>query len=123
MPTMPASTLLVDPRVVAGVRHGDARALERLFRRCYAELIDLATAELGDDVSGASGVVVHAFVRVWEEHASFQTPDVLEVFLNSAMREAAVRERSEPALRQIEPRGTLSVEDAWRRVCELIAST
>lgn len=119
---MTTSSLLVDPRVVTGLRRGDAHALERLFRRYYSRLLDLAAAELGDNPRRASGVVEYAFLRVWEEHAWFQTPDVLEVFLDSAVREAAVRERSEPALRRTEPPAAGFMDDAWRRVRELIAS-
>jgi hypothetical protein len=128
---MTASSLFVDPRVVTGLRHGDTHALERLVRRCYSTLIDLAETELGPDSRKAGQVVEHAFLRVWEEHTAFQTPDVVEVFLESAVREGAVRERSELRLRRrfdattpiavvVEAR---LVEDAWTHVRELIAPT
>lgn len=125
---MTAFGLLADPRVIEGLRQGDARSLERVFRRCYAKLIDVAVAELGDLPPRASDAVEHAFLRVWEEHVCFQTSDVLEIFLDSAVREAAVRTRSEGVqrhsepLHRSEPAVRPSLEESWHRVRELIAS-
>jgi DNA-directed RNA polymerase specialized sigma24 family protein len=121
---MIAPSLLVDPRIVTGLRAGDTRALERLFRRCHARLMEVAFAELGAGAESASGVVEHAFVRVWEEHVWFQTPEVLGVFLDSAVREAAVRERSEPGLRKANPGGAprRGIDDSWLQLRALITS-
>jgi hypothetical protein len=77
----------------------------------------------------ASAAVEHAFRRVWEEHSCFQTSDVVEVFLESAVREAAIRGRSELAMRRHYAvtnlprvaRTERPIDDAWSRVRELIA--
>jgi transmembrane sensor len=88
---MPATLPRIDQDVLAGIRIGDERSLERLFRESFQTLTEEAAAQL-DDRASAPRVVEGAFRRVWEERASFEKPEALERFLHSAINDCAVRE-------------------------------
>jgi ferric-dicitrate binding protein FerR (iron transport regulator) len=88
---MPATLPRIDQDVLAGIRIGDERSLERLFRETFQALSEEAAPQL-DDRTSAPRVVEGAFRRVWQERASFATPEALEKFLHQAVSECAARE-------------------------------
>jgi ferric-dicitrate binding protein FerR (iron transport regulator) len=94
---MPATLPRIDQDVLAGIRIGDERSLERLFRESYPTLTQEAAEQL-EDRTGAPRVVEGAFRRVWEERARFETPEALEKFLHTAVNECAVRENKRLAM-------------------------
>jgi ferric-dicitrate binding protein FerR (iron transport regulator) len=93
---MPETLPRIDQEVLAGIRHGDEQALERVFRDRYPGLVQEANAQLDTPV-GIPRVVEGAFRRAWEERASFETPEALDGFLHTAVREGAARERKRMA--------------------------
>ncbi len=93
---MPATFTPITNDVLSGVRQGDERALERLFREHYDALIDEAKANLDDD-SFAPRIVETAMLRTWQKRAEFETPLALENFLHEAVHEGAVRDKSRRA--------------------------
>ena len=94
---MPATLPRIDQDVLAGVRTGDERSLERLFRESFQPLTEEA-APLLDDRHSAPRVVEGAFKRMWEERSTFDTPEALERFLHNAVRECATRENKRLAM-------------------------
>jgi ferric-dicitrate binding protein FerR (iron transport regulator) len=89
---MPETLPRIDQEVLAGIRHGNEQALERVFRDRYPGLVQEASAQLDQPV-GIPRVVEGAFRRAWEERATFATPEALDGFLHTAVREGAARER------------------------------
>ena len=86
----------IDRDVLTGLKLGDERALERVFRERYEPLTQKASAALDDQVA-APKVVEGAFVRVWEERDTIESPEALESFLFDAVSAGAARERSRRA--------------------------
>ena len=89
---MPETLPRIDQDVLAGIRRGDEQSLERVFRDRYPALVQEATGQLDQPV-GVPRVVEGAFRRAWEDRASFETPDALDGYLHTAVREGAARER------------------------------
>lgn len=89
---MTAAQPPIDQDVLVGLRQGDDRSLEQLFRDRYPGLVEEATTQL-DDPAGAPRVVERAFLRVWDEREKFETRQALESFLHTAVHDGAVRER------------------------------
>ncbi|MDQ3950938.1 MAG: FecR domain-containing protein [Gemmatimonadota bacterium] len=89
---MPETLPRIDQEVVTRIRHGDEQALERVFRDRFPALVQEASSQLDQPV-GVPRVVEGAFRRAWEERATFQTPEALDGFLHTAVREGAARER------------------------------
>jgi DNA-directed RNA polymerase specialized sigma24 family protein len=127
---MTAAQPPIDQDVLVGLRQGDDRSLEQLFRERYPGLIQEASTQL-DDPAGAPRVVETAFRRVWDERASFETPDALDSFLHTAVREGAVREAKRLAtLHRIEAgahirvahhaTATPTVDQAWSHLSSTI---
>src|SRR5262245_961721 len=106
---MTAPTFRSDATVLDDLRKGDEKALERLFRGQYNNLVTAAKSELGDQAASAPRVVEKVFTRVWNERANFTTPEALDRFVQSTVHEAAVRERSRMgALKRMEHGGGAS---------------
>lgn len=83
----------IDRDVLAGLKLGDERALERVFRERYEPLAQRVKGTLDDQVA-IPKVVEGAFVRVWQEKDSIESPEALESFLFDAVASGAARERS-----------------------------
>ena len=69
----------IDRDVLAELRRGDERALERLFRERFTELSAEARAELDVDGSQAPRVVEDAFLSAWKARTHFETPESLKI--------------------------------------------
>jgi transmembrane sensor len=93
---MTAAQPPIDQDVLVGLRHGDDRSLEQLFRDRYAGLVQEAATQL-DNPAGAPRVVERAFLRVWDEREKFETRQALDTFLHTAVRDNAARERKRMA--------------------------
>jgi ferric-dicitrate binding protein FerR (iron transport regulator) len=89
---MPETLPRIDQNVLAGIRRGDEQSLERVFRDRFPALVQEANGQLDQPV-GVPRVVEGAFRRAWEERATFETPEALDGFLHTAVREGAARER------------------------------
>jgi ferric-dicitrate binding protein FerR (iron transport regulator) len=120
---MPETLPRIDQEVVAGIRRGDEQSLERVFRDRYPGLVQEANAQLDEPV-GIPRVVEGAFRRAWEDRATFETPEALDGFLHTAVREGAARERKRLAtLHRLEAgahvhatahaTSTPTVDEAW----------
>jgi transmembrane sensor len=93
---MTAAQPPIDQDVLVGLRHGDDRSLEQLFRDRYPGLLQEATTQL-DNPAGAPRVVERAFLRVWDEREKFESRQALDTFLHTAVRDNAARERKRMA--------------------------
>ena len=133
---MDSKTAPLDRDVLAELRRGDEHALERLVRDRYASLAETAKVELQDDSYAAPRVVEHVFLRVWAERSHFETPESLDEFLQAAVHQAAVREKSRRAgLHRIEKhegvknvarpgmQTTADAAEAWAHVENAIHAT
>jgi ferric-dicitrate binding protein FerR (iron transport regulator) len=127
---MPATLPRIDQDVLAGIRIGDERSLERLFRETFRTLTEEAATQL-DDRTSAPRVVEGAFRRVWEERASFNTPEALERFLHTAVSDCAARENKRLAsLHRFEAgahvrvpthaKHELTVDEAWTQLSAML---
>jgi len=123
---MPATLPRIDQDVLAGIRIGDERSLERLFRESFPTLTQEAAEKL-DERAGAARVVEGAFKLLWEQRASFETPEALERFLHNTVAECAVRENKRRAtLHRFEagahvhttarPKHEPTVDEAWNHL-------
>jgi ferric-dicitrate binding protein FerR (iron transport regulator) len=128
---MSTTTSPIDRDVLAELRRGDERALERLFRERFADLSAEARAELDVDGSSAPRVVEDAFLSAWKARAHFETPESLDAFLHERVHMNAVRERSRrAALHRFEAHGhhahaahhhaPANVDEAWRHVATIL---
>jgi len=124
---MPATLPPVDRNVLNGLQLGDEGSLERIFRDLFSALVGEARAELGEGAAAPSRVVERVFLQVWQESASFETPEALETFLHRGVHEGAVRERSRRAAvhrfeafegvrAQSGASAATSVDEAWAHV-------
>lgn len=93
---MPATFAPIPDDIVAGLRSGDEKALQRLFRDHYDALIDEAKIVL-DDPSFAPRAVEAGVLRAWGHRQEFNTPRDVEEFLRKSVHEAAVRDKSRRA--------------------------
>jgi transmembrane sensor len=127
---MPATLPRIDQDVLAGIRIGDERSLERLFRETFRTLSEEAATQL-DDRTSAPRVVEGAFRRVWEERATFNTPETLERFLHTAVSDCAARENKRLAsLHRFEAgahvrvpahaKHELTVDEAWTQLSAML---
>jgi ferric-dicitrate binding protein FerR (iron transport regulator) len=89
---MTAAQPPIDQDVLVGLRQGDDRSLEQLFRDRYPGLLQEAAKEL-DNPAAAPRVVERAFLRVWDEREKFETREALDSFLRTAVHDSATRER------------------------------
>jgi ferric-dicitrate binding protein FerR (iron transport regulator) len=107
---MTAAQPPIDQDVLVGLRQGDDRSLEQLFRDRYPALVQEASTQL-DDPGGAPRVVEKAFLRVWDERQSFETRQALDSFLHTAVHDGAIRERKRLAtLHRLEDRARVNVQ-------------
>ena len=127
----------IDRDVLTGFRLGDEAALERVFRARFEPLTQQASQALGEDGAAAPKVVEGAFVRVWGERGTIDTPEALEAFLFDAVKTGAARERSRRAAahrfgggangHHVTTHSTaaaVTMDDAWQHVSSVIhAST
>ena len=127
---MPATLPRIDQDVLAGIRIGDERSLERLFRETFRTLTEEAATQL-DDRASAPRVVEGAFRRVWEERATFSTPEALERFLHTTVSDCAARENKRLAsLHRFEAgahvrvpahaKRELTVDEAWTQLAAML---
>jgi ferric-dicitrate binding protein FerR (iron transport regulator) len=123
----------IDSDVLTGFRLGDERALEQVFRARFEPLTEQASAALGEDGAAAPKVVEGAFVRVWGERGTIDTPEALEAFLFDAVKSGAARERSRRAAahrfgggangHHVTTHATaaaVTLDDAWQHVSNVI---
>jgi ferric-dicitrate binding protein FerR (iron transport regulator) len=121
--------LAVDRSVLDGLHAGDSASLEHLFRAHFAQMVTEATIE-PSDAAYAPHVVERAFVRLWADRRTLDTPEAVEAFLHNAIHEAVVRERSRrAAIHRLEENvharvaggsTSVSVDDAWARVAAAV---
>jgi ferric-dicitrate binding protein FerR (iron transport regulator) len=93
---MPATLPRIDQDVLSGIRIGDERSLERLFRESFPTLTQEAAEKL-DAGAGAARVVEGAFKLLWGQRATFDTPESVERFLHNTVAECAARENKRRA--------------------------
>ena len=87
----------LDQELFAGVRAGDERALERLVRLRYPDLLERARHELAADAARAPRAVEHAVLRAWAERDRLDTPAALEEAIESALHQGILIERGRAA--------------------------
>lgn len=121
----------IDRDVVAGLQLGDEKALERVFRERYEPLAQRASGLLEDEVA-VPKVVEGAFVRIWQEKSTIETPEALESFLFDAVADGAARERSRRAAAHRMGRDgarttthasaavPITIDDAWTHVTNVL---
>ncbi|MGQ0765808.1 MAG: FecR domain-containing protein [Gemmatimonadota bacterium] len=112
--------------LIAAVKSGDMSALEKLFRAAYPVMLAKAR-EVLDDEAAASRVVERLFPRLFAERATLTSPEELSGFVDSAVHDAAVRERSRLAgiRKRDDPakKSTASApspDEVWKRVMVVV---
>lgn len=85
--------------LVAGLRNGDERALEQIFRSRYDSIASEATRKL-DDAGAAPRVVERVFAQVWGERERLDSPDAFENYLKTALHDVAAKELKRKAMAQ-----------------------
>ncbi|MCC6928026.1 MAG: FecR domain-containing protein [Gemmatimonadaceae bacterium] len=93
---MPATFTPISNDVLDGVRKGDEKSFERLFRQHFDALIEEAKANF-DDAAAAPKVVEISVLRAWEQRASFESSAALEAFLRKSVHDGALREKGRKA--------------------------
>jgi ferric-dicitrate binding protein FerR (iron transport regulator) len=128
---MPATFPPIDRDQLAGLQAGDERALERLFRERFPALLEEANVQLHEPAA-ARRAVETAFLQLWQQRASFETPDALESFMHRTVREAAAREQSRLAslhrfdshegghARKRAPAPPPTVDEAWAHLSSVL---
>lgn len=76
---------------IDGVREGDERAFERMFRAYYPKLCRFA-AEYVDSKDRARDLVQDVFLRIWEGRADWTVRRSLKAYLYQAVRNRALNE-------------------------------
>ncbi|MGQ0647196.1 MAG: FecR family protein [Gemmatimonadaceae bacterium] len=116
----------LNAELLTKLKSGDLGALEQFFRAAYPVLIAKARETLDDD--GAAGRVVERLIPgLFAQRGTFASPEAFSSTVESAVHEAAVRERSRLAgLRKHGDTGKKhtttapSVDDVWQRVTAAI---
>lgn len=121
----------VPPSQFDALKNGDESALEALFRADYQVLEHQAEDALHDPAAAARAVE-HAFVHVWADRGTMDSPAALEAALLQALHEETAREgrRRAAAQRMAGAAGVArsahpapSVDEAWRAVRETLHPT
>lgn len=94
---MTAASVPIAPDVLTGIRSGDERAFETLFRARYDSLVEEARRKL-EDKDAAPKVIERAFTKVWNSREKFETPEDLEKALHDCVRDEAAREAKRRAM-------------------------
>ena len=117
----------IDANLLASFKGGDLGALEKLFRAIYPALIAKAKESVDDDTA-ASRVVERLIPHLFADRAKMTSPAAMTEFLDGAVHDAAVRERSRLAgIRKRDDVGKKSsgaaptADDAWGRIAATIA--
>lgn len=97
MPAASAPGTPVAPDIVTGIRAGDERAFETLFRARYDTLLEEARRKL-EEKESAPKVVERAFTKLWDYRAKLDTPESVDAYLHEAVREGAAREAKRKAM-------------------------
>lgn len=131
MPATPDATLIA-PDALAGIRSGDERAFETLFRARYQSLLDEAKRKL-EDPESAPRVVERAFVKVWGAREKLDSPEEFEACLHEAVRDGAAVEAKRRAVAhrmaslegakaagKHEKHGPVTIEDSWKHVVAML---
>lgn len=93
----PVSGAPIAQDILAGIRAGEEKALESLFRARYDALLEEARRKL-EDKDAAPKVVERAFCKLWEARGKIETPEALEGFIHESVREGAAREAKRKAM-------------------------
>lgn len=93
---MPDTLPTLDPTTLAALRAGDESALERLFRERRDALFATAKTALDEPVRAARATE-RTMVDLWNARAGLGTPEAVELFLESALRDEIVRQRGRAA--------------------------
>jgi ferric-dicitrate binding protein FerR (iron transport regulator) len=125
---MPATLKPIDPALFRNLKSGDERALERLFREQYSELVAEGIPLLDGDGASAARGIEHVFTQLWKDRENISTPEALETYLHEALHEATARISSRHAVahhlgdfggshaQKVMPKSAPVVDDAWSAV-------
>ncbi|MCE5272134.1 RNA polymerase sigma-70 factor [bacterium] len=82
---MPQPDELPEAQWAAGIRSGDSRAFEALFRSCYGRLFQYA-GRLVRDPQTAEDIVQEVFVKLWAGRVGLAIHTSLRAYLYTAVR-------------------------------------
>lgn len=114
----------VAPSQFDALKRGDEAALEALFRACY-DVLERQAEDTLHDPAAAARAVEHAFVHVWADRETVESPAALEAALLHALHEETAREgRRRAAAQRMAGAGGVahvthrapSVDEAWQAV-------
>lgn len=119
----------IAPDVLSGIRSGDERAFEALFRSRYDALLEEARRKL-EDKDAAPKVIERAFTKIWNARDKFESPEDLEKGLHECVRDEAAREAKRRAMahkmagfegghaakHENVAKGAANVDEAWAHV-------
>ena len=118
-PTFPS----VDNATLKALRKGDAGALEKIHRACYAAVIAEAGKQAGDASIGPP-VAELAMLSLWEGRANIEDPEELEQAIHAAVRGGVLREQRRRAASKEEAKpASGTVDSTWSRIKAGMAST
>lgn len=85
MPT----TILIEKKILVGLKEGDSNAFESVFRFWYEPLVHFAE-EYISDLESARNIVQNIFMKLWEKHALVDPDSNLKSYLYMATRNACL---------------------------------
>jgi RNA polymerase sigma-70 factor (ECF subfamily) len=100
-----------DVELVVGVRMGDPRVFELLFRAYYAELCGFA-ARLTGSRQTAEDLVHDVFMRVWVTRATWEVHTTIRAYLYAAVRNRARDRAAHDAVEQRWAGAFAAIDDA-----------
>ncbi|MBI3567774.1 MAG: FecR domain-containing protein [Gemmatimonadetes bacterium] len=89
---MPVSLPAVGGATLTALRNGEESALEKIFRADYDAILKETAAELGDEGS-VPRLAEDVMLSVWEQRATFDTPEKLEAFIHAQVHASVLREK------------------------------
>jgi ferric-dicitrate binding protein FerR (iron transport regulator) len=117
-PTFPS----VDNATLKALRKGDAGALEKIHRACYAAVIAEAGKQAGDASFGPT-VAELAMLTLWEGRANVENAEELEQAIHAAVRGGVLREQRRRAASKGETKAAAgTVDSTWSRIKAGMAS-
>ncbi len=78
-----------NPDIIEKLKQGDSEAYASFFNTFYAPLCYFAT-QLVRDKPAAEDIVKDTFIKLWQKHTDFESPQNVKAFLYITVRNASL---------------------------------